>query len=68
MNRKETDFSTKTKKELCDVVIKGSVRTEIKILLKKNNYSLDDKNDPNNNDKSVQLTLKQTELLYTESL
>ena len=68
MNRKGNNFSTKTKKELCDAVIKGSVKTEIKILLNKYNYSLDDKNDPNNYDKSVQLTLKQTELLYTKSL
>ncbi len=35
MNRKGNNFSAKTNKELCDVVIKGSVRTEIKILLKK---------------------------------
>ncbi len=68
MNRKGNSFSAKTKKELCDVVIKGSVKTEIKILLNKYIYSLDDKSDPNNYDKSVQLTLKQTELLYTKSL
>ncbi|MFA7157477.1 MAG: hypothetical protein WC123_07300 [Bacilli bacterium] len=68
MNRKGNNFSAKTKNELCDVVIKGSMQTEIKILLKKYNYSLDDKSDPNNYDKSVQLTIKQTELLYTESL
>lgn len=35
MNRKGNNFSDKTKNELCDVVIKGSVQTEIKILLKK---------------------------------
>lgn len=68
MNRKGNNFSAKTKNELCDVVIKGSVRTEIKILLNKYIYSLDDKNDPNNYDKSVQLTLVQTEFIYTESL
>jgi len=37
MNRKGNNFSTKTKKELCDAVIKGSVKTEIKILLNKYN-------------------------------
>ena len=49
-------------------MVRSKIRFEIKLLLKKYNYSLDDKSDPNNYDKSVQLTLKQTELLYTESL
>src|SRR5690554_6649151 len=46
--------------------VRSEIRFSIKILLKKYNYPPDDVNDPNNYDKSVQLILEQTELLYSE--
>ncbi|NLZ45567.1 MAG: DUF3387 domain-containing protein, partial [Clostridiales bacterium] len=43
---------------------RAKIRFEIKILLKKYNYPPDDPSDPNNYDKSVQLVMEQTELVY----
>ena len=44
--------------------VRSKIRFEIKVLLKKYNYPPDDANDPNNYDKSVQLILDQTELMF----
>ena len=44
--------------------VRAKIRFEIKILLKKYDYPPDDPSDPNNYDKSVQLVMEQTELVY----
>ncbi len=44
--------------------VRAKIRFEVKILLKKYNYPPDDPKDPNNYDRSVQLVLDQTELMF----